>query len=138
VNHARDQLLARSRRSEDEHGDIRLRGRADPLEDGEHLLVAADHLAEAQHRRRRVLDPDVGAPLEEGVDELRHPFVLGARVAIARRIGGEPADDGRLDELADAVVDVLAHAAERLHQRLDVERFVGARAQETEDARAQR
>ena len=42
------------------------------------------------------------------------------------------------DELADAVLDVEPHAAERLHQRLDVEGLVRPGAQEAQQRRAQR
>ena len=46
--------------------------------------------------------------------------------------------DAEVDQLADAVLDVEPQAAERLHQRLDVEALVGPRAQVAQDARAQR
>ena len=42
------------------------------------------------------------------------------------------------DELADAVLDVEPHAAERLHQRLDVEGLLGPGAEKAEERRAQR
>ena len=51
VDHPRDDFLARSGRPEDQHRDVGLRGGADPLEHDEHLLVAADHLAEPLDRR---------------------------------------------------------------------------------------
>ena len=47
-------------------------------------------------------------------------------------------DDAEVDQLAHAVLDVQPQAAERLHQRLDVERLVGARIQVAQDAGAQR
>ena len=62
----------------------------------------------------------------------------GLAARYLRRLAGQAADDAELDELADAVLDVLAHAAERLHQRFDVEGFFGAGAQKAEDAGAQR
>ena len=40
-------------------------------------------------------------------------------------------------QLADAVFDVQPHAAERLHQRLDVERLVGPGAQKAEQRRTE-
>ena len=55
--------------------------------------------------------------------------------------GGSPGTaprDAEVDELADAVLDVQPQPAERLHQRLDVEALVGARAQVAQDAGAQR
>ena len=55
VDHAGHDFLARPRRPEDQHRDVGLGRRPDPLEDDEHLLVAADHLAEPLHRRRLVL-----------------------------------------------------------------------------------
>ena len=58
-----------------------LRRGADPLEDGQHLLVAADHLAEALHRRRRFLDAEVGAAFEEDLEQLGDR--LAARAVIA-------------------------------------------------------
>ena len=41
-------------------------------------------------------------------------------------------------QLADAVLDVEPHAAERLHQRFDVEGLLGSGAQEAQQRRAQR
>ncbi len=46
--------------------------------------------------------------------------------------------DAERDELAHAVLDVEAHAPERLHQRLDLEGFLGPRAQEPQEPRPQR
>ena len=63
------------------------------------------------------------------------------RAGRAAYCAGEPGSapgDAEVDELAEAVFDVQAHAPERRHQRLDVERLVGTRAQETQQARAQR
>ena len=48
------------------------------------------------------------------------------------------AGDAERDELAHAVLDVEAHAPERLHQRLDLEGLLGPRAQEPQEPRAQR
>ena len=63
VNHPRDDFLARPCRSENEDRDVGLGGRPDPLEDDQHLLVAADHLAEALHGRRLIFGADVGAAM---------------------------------------------------------------------------
>ena len=73
VDHPRDDFLARAGRSEDQHRDVRLGGGADPLEDDQHLLVAADHLAEALHRRRLILGADGGAAFEERGRAARRP-----------------------------------------------------------------
>ena len=80
VNHPRDDFLARAGGAEDQHRDVRLGGGADPLEDDEHLLVAADHFAEALHRRRLVLGADGGAPFEEVVEQAS-PVVVCLRGA---------------------------------------------------------
>ena len=59
----------------------------------------------------------------------------------AAKCGGSPghlAHDAELDELGEAVVDVHPQAAERRHQRLDVEGLLRSRAQETQQSRAQR
>ena len=47
--------------------------------------------------------------------------VLGLDAPVGRRIAGDLLDDAEFDELVDAVVDVVAHAAERLHDGVDVE-----------------
>ena len=116
VNHPRDDFLAGAGGPENQDGDVRLGGGADPLEDDEHLLVAADHFAEALNRRRLVLEADVRAPLEERIEET---------VERRRSPGGWPktapgslsaADDAEFNELAKAVLDVQAHAPERRHQ----------------------
>ena len=70
VDHPRDDFLARSGRPEDQHRDVGLGRGADPLEDDQHLLVAADHLAEALDRRRLVLGADGGAAFEEVIEQL--------------------------------------------------------------------
>ena len=85
VNHARDDFLARSGRPEDQHRDVRLGGGADPLEDDQHLLVAADHLAEALHRRRLVFGADGGAPLEEVSSSSASASLAGRSAHVARR-----------------------------------------------------
>src|SRR4029450_13189103 len=78
VNHASDDLLARPGGTQDEHGDVGLGGSPDPLEDDQHLFVAADHFAEALYRGCLVFSADVGAPLEEGVQQAIERVVLGA------------------------------------------------------------
>ena len=99
---------------EDQHRDVRLGRGADPLEDDEHLLVAADHFAEALHRRRLVLGADRGAPLEERVEQCgRCARARGGRRHTAAASPGCRPDDAELDELAQAVVDVQPQAAER-------------------------
>ena len=70
VDHACDDFLARPGRPEDQHRDVGLGGRADPLEDDQHLLVAADHFAEALNRGRLIFGADCGAPLEEMIEQL--------------------------------------------------------------------
>ena len=55
----------------------------------EHLLVAADHLAEALDRRRLVFGADRGAALEEVIEQLGHRLV-GRPLARMYR-GGLPA-----------------------------------------------
>ena len=57
---------------------------------------------------------------------------------LVRRNFATPWSEAERDELAYAVLDVEPHAAERLHHRLDVERFFRSRAQEAEQRRAQR
>ena len=140
VDHPRDDFLARAGRAEDQHRDVGLRRGPDPLEDDEHLLVAADHLAEALDRRRAILVADGGAPLEELVEQVADQ--RRCRAGRTRSCGapgaGDPLRQAEAGELADAVLDVEPHAAERLHQRFEVERLVRPRAQEAQDRRAQR
>ncbi len=126
VDHPRHHFLAGAGRPEDEHRDVRLGGGADPLEDGQHLLVAADQLAEPLHRGRGVLDADRGAAFEEGVEQLaqgRGGVEPGGRVG--HRVAGDPADDARLDQLLEAVLDVEAHPPEGLHDGLGIELLAG-------------
>ena len=100
----------------------------------------ADHLAEALDGGRAILAADRGAPLEELVEQIVDDVVCrAARSRTSARRG--PATffgDAERDELAHAVLDVEPHAAERLHQRLDVEGLLGPRAQEAQDPGAQR
>jgi hypothetical protein len=56
-----------------------------------------------------------------------------ARSAWADRPGGAHAE---VHQLLEAVLDVETHAAERGHQRLDVEGFVGLRVQEADEPAA--
>ena len=102
VDHPRDDFLARAGRAEDQHRDVGLGRRADPLEDDQHLLVAADHFAEALHRRRLVFGADRRAPLEERVEQPRaRSSSLGPRGAIAAAARpGTRRDDAEVDELA--------------------------------------
>ena len=138
VNHPRHQLFARAGRSEDQHGDVGLRGRPDPLEDDQHLLVAPDHFAEALDGRRLVFGADRGAPLQETVEQLLDARVLRTRNGVARRRSGHGTGDAEADELADAILDVHSEPAERLHQRVGVEAFLRPGAEITEDAGAER
>ena len=65
--------------------------------------------------------------------------LLGLHERVARRpAAGDALGDAEGDELPDAVLDVEPHAAERLHQRFDVERFFGTCAQESQERGAQR
>jgi hypothetical protein len=91
VDHAADDFLARAGRPQDEHRDVGLGGRPDPLEDDEHLLVAADHLAEALDGRGAVFVADGGAALEEGVEQLARGRVVGR----AEGVAGCPAPGAR-------------------------------------------
>jgi len=138
VNHAGDDFLARSGRSEDEHRDVRLGGGADPLEHDEHLLVASDHFAEALHRRRLIFRADRGAPLEERVEQDCRVLVHRSRGAEARRHARHAARDAEGGELVETILDVQPQAAEGRHQRFDVEGFLGSRAQEAEKPRPER
>ena len=79
VNHPRDELLAGAGRTENQHGNVGLRGGADPLEDDQHLLVAADHFAEALDRRRLIFGADRRAPLEEAVEQLLDAGIFRTR-----------------------------------------------------------
>ena len=120
VDHARRDFLARSGRPEDEHGDLGLGGGANPLEDDQHLLVAAHHVAEALDRRRRLLDAGAHGALEQGIDQ---------RAPAAAVLGLEPlvagADQTGLDEIVQAVLDVLRQPREVLRQRVERERASG-------------
>src|SRR6185295_17045318 len=136
---AGDDFLARAGRSEDQHRDVRLRRGADPLEDEQHLLVAADHFAEALDRRRLIFAADRGAALEELVEQIDDGVVLRPVHHVARRqAGGEDLRDAEVDELADAVLDVETQTAEGLHQRLDVEALLRTRAEVSQEAGAKR
>jgi hypothetical protein len=138
VNHARDQLFARPRRAEDQHGNIGLGRGANPLEDGEHLLVAPDHLAEPLDGRRRVFDAHNRAALQKRIEEPLPRLVLGPRRDVLLRVSGDSADDAELDELVNAVLDVEAHPPECLHERPDIEALVRTCAQKPQDRGAQR
>ena len=138
VDHAGDHFLARPGWSQDQDRDVRLGRRPDPLEDGQHLLVAADHLAEALHRGRRFFDAQVRPPFEERVEQLRDRVGIGPRRAEGGGVAGDLPHHAELDQFVDAIVDVLPHAAKRLHDLLAVERLFRPRAQEPQDTGAQR
>ena len=88
---------------------------------------------------RSVLVADRRAPLEELVEQVADRVLFGLHERVSRRAAaGDAVRDAERDELADAVLDVEPHAAERLHQRLDVEGLLGPGAQEAEQRRAQR
>src|SRR5206468_3395696 len=125
-------------RSEDENGDVGFGGGADPLEDDQHLLVAADHLAEALNRRRLILGGDGSAALEEVIELVGEVFVYGTIGRIRLRSSVHEARDAEVDELADAVFNVETQASERLHQRFDVEALLGARIEVAQNPRTQR
>ena len=92
VNHPRDDFLARAGRPQDQDGNVGLGGGADPLEDDQHLLVAADHLAKALDRRRLIFGADGRAPLEERVQQRRQvPLVR----ATGEKWGRSPAPGAR-------------------------------------------
>ena len=138
VNHARDDFFARAGRSEYQHRDVRLGRRPNPLEDDQHLLVAADHLAEALHRRRLVFGGDGCAAFEERIEQLDQGVVGRTRGDVPDRCAADSERHAKVCKLAHAVLDVHAEPAEGLHQRFDVEAFFRAGAQVPEDAGAQR
>ena len=73
------------------------------------------------------------------VEQFGDARVAGALGGVPRRgRAGDDTGDAEVGELADAVLDVEAQPSERLHQRLDVEAFVGPRAQVAKDAGPQR
>jgi hypothetical protein len=106
----------------------------DPLEDDQHLFVAADHLAEALDRWGLVLGGDVGPPLEKRADQTADVLALLLGEHVAGRVAGQPADQPEVGQLVDAVIHVHPHAAEDRHQRIDVKGFVGTRVQESKAA----
>ena len=67
--------------------------------------------------------PRLARPSRKMSSSLRDRLVLGRDRAVGRRIAGDLLDHAELDQLVDAVVDVLAHAPERLHDRFGVERL---------------
>ena len=138
VNHVRDELLAGAGRSEDQHGNIGLGCRANPLEHDQHLFIAADHLPEALYRGRLVLCADCRAPLEKRIEQLGRGLAFGPHRRVARRRTRQTTGDAELDELVEAVVDVELQPPEGGHQRLAVERLVRTRAQIAQNPRAQR
>ncbi len=137
MDHPCHDFLARSRRPENQHRDVRLRRRPDPFEDDQHLLVAADHLAEAQDGGRVILGADRRTPLEECVQQLRGRFLVRPPRDIPRGRSREALDHAKLDELAEAVVDVQPHSAKRRHQRVDVKGLVRLGAQKPKQPGAQ-
>ena len=82
VDHPGDDFLARSGRPENQDRDVGFRGRPDPLEDDEHLLVAPDHFAEALDRRRPILVRDGRAPLEEVIELIAQHLAVGLHEAV--------------------------------------------------------
>ena len=66
------------------------------------------------------------------------PGLSGRAAAYRGRRSGHGARDAEADELADAVLDVHPEPAERLHQRVGVEAFLGPGAQIAKDAGAER
>jgi hypothetical protein len=83
VNHARDDFLARPGRSENQHRNVRFGGCSNPLEDNQHLFVAADHLAKALHRRRLVFGRDGRAAFEKRIEQLDQRLVGRTRGDVA-------------------------------------------------------
>ena len=137
VNHPRHDFLAGAGGSENQHRDVRLCGRADPLEHDQHLLVAADHLAEPLHGGRLVLHADVRTALEEMIQEIPDRGRTG-RSRVPGRIARHQPREAEVDEFAHAILDIQAQAPERLHQRLDVERLALPRVQVAQDAGPER
>jgi hypothetical protein len=126
-------------RPKDEHGNVGLGRRANPLEDDEHLLVAANHFAESLDRRRLVLGADGGAAFEEVIEQLGDRLVgRPVRHEARRRAAGHHRGHTEVHQLADTVLDVELQPSERLHQRFDVERFFGPRAQIAKQAGPER
>ena len=120
VDHARRDFLARAGRAEDEDGDLGLGGGADRLEDDQHLLVAAHQVAEVLRRRRGLLDAGADRALEQRVDE-RAP--AAADLGLEPAVGG--ADQAGLDEIVQAVLDILRQPCEMLRQRVEREARLG-------------
>jgi hypothetical protein len=138
MDHPRHHFLAGSSRPQNQHGDVRFRGRPDPFENDQHLLVAADHFAEALNRRGLVFGADCRAPFQEGVEHRRQRRSLGPLGNVLSRRLADNAHEADGNELLQTVVDVEAHAPEGRHQRFDFERFVRSGVQEPEQSRTQR
>ena len=101
MNHPRHDFLARAGGPEDQHRDVRLGRGADPLED-DSIFSSRPIIS-----RKRCTDgawsssADVGAPLEEGVEQAgdgrRAP---GGCAEDCDGLPGSAADDAEFDELA--------------------------------------
>ena len=138
VDHARDDFLARSRRSENQHGDVGFGRGSNPLEHDQHLLVLADHFAEALHGRRLVLGRHRRAPLQKCIEQIGERLIGWTRSDIPDRTAPDGERDPEIRELADAVLDVHTQPPEGLHQRFDVEALLGPRTEVAQDSGAQR
>src|SRR4029453_576642 len=77
-------------------------------------------------------------PLEKRVEQTCALLRGRPRRHIGWRIRRDLDGDAELDEFVDAVLDIVTHAAERLHDRVDIEAFALAGAQEAQNAGAKR
>ena len=84
-----------------------------------------------------VFGADVRPALEEGVEQAGGTVVIGSLRGVTGRIAGRLPHHAELHELRETVVYVHPQAAERRHQRFDLERFVRPRAQESKQPGAQ-
>ena len=109
------------------------------ISDDEHLLVAADHLAEALDRRGSILVADRRAAFQELIEKIADRVLFGRYERVTRRSAARHAvRDAEPYQLPHAVLDVESHAPERVHQRFDVVRLIGARAHKAEQRRPER
>ena len=81
---------------------------------------------------------DRRAPFEEFVEQVADDISCRLQEGVTRDAASRDlAGDAKRHELAHAVFNVQPHPAERLHQRFNFERFLGARAKESQQPSAQ-
>src|SRR4030095_356480 len=95
-----------------QHGDIGLRRCPNPLEDDQHLLVTADHFAEALNRWRLVFGAGGRAALQERIEEDCRLFVIRPRRGESRRRAGETSHDAENDEFIQTILAAQTEAAD--------------------------